>query len=67
MEKEGGETRQADAKFKSETAQKPIKKRTGRSPIRRMLPVKVKPQDPEVFMTEQTERERMLSGKVPDS
>jgi hypothetical protein len=54
--------KEAEAKLRWDIAQKPIKKRTGRPPI------KVK-QDREVFITEQMEKERferMPYGDVPD-
>jgi hypothetical protein len=73
QKKETAEKKAADFKLKSdqalERAQKPIKKRTGRPPIKRVLPIRVKQKDPEVFMAEQTERERverLLYGDVDD-
>jgi hypothetical protein len=42
-----------------ERAQKPIKKRTGRPPVRRMLPITIQRTDPEKLSAEQFERERI--------
>jgi hypothetical protein len=58
---EESQKKEAEAKLRSDMAQKPINKRT-----RRMLLIKVKQQDPEIFMAEQMERERTPYGEVPD-
>jgi hypothetical protein len=42
-----------------ERAQMPIKKRTGRPPLRRMLPIPMNRKDPEQSRAEQLERERL--------
>jgi hypothetical protein len=73
QKKETTERKAADVKLKSdqalERAQMPIKRRTGKPTIRRMLPIKINRQDPDVFMAEQMERERLeklLYGDVYD-
>jgi hypothetical protein len=42
-----------------ERAQMPIKKRTDRPPVKRMLPITAKPVDPEKSLTDQIKRERI--------
>jgi hypothetical protein len=63
QKEEIAEKKAADQRLKYdqalERAQMPIKRRTGRPPVRRMLPIRVKAEDPEKCLAEQIERERI--------
>jgi hypothetical protein len=63
QKEEASEKKAADQRLKYEQAleraQMPIKKRTGRPPLKRMLPITAKAVDPEKSLADQIERERI--------